>query len=106
MNCTLHFANGLVMENITENNGIYASQTEVTPEMLSEDALAEVEVVPSEGEKRVIKYAKSDTIYKVDNEWHFCLAGASAEEIRMRDLRTDMETALNELLEFVIGGEE
>ena len=106
MNCTLRFANGLVLENITEDNGIYASQTEVTTDMLSEEALASVEVVPDVGETKVIRYAKYDTIYKVGEEWHFCLAEASLEEIRARELRTDMETSLNDLLEFVIGGEE
>ena len=106
MNCKLVFADGTELDNLTVDNNVFASQTEVAAEMLNEEALASVTVIPTEGEEYMLRYAKTDTIYRVGDEWHFALVGASAEEIRMRELREDMETALNELLDFVIGGVE
>ncbi len=108
MNCKLVFADGTELNNIKMENGVFASGAEVTAAQLTEEALEEVQVIPAagEGEAFTIPYARHDTIYRVGNEWHFVLVGANAEEIRMRELRNDMETALNELLDFVIGGEE
>lgn len=105
MNCKLVFADGTELDNITVENNVYSSPTEVTDEMLNEEALVEVTVIPDEGEEITLRYAKSDIVYQVGDAWHFVLVGASAEEIRMRELREDMEEGLASLLEFVLGEE-
>ena len=105
MSCKLVFADGTELDNITVENNVYASPTEVTAETLNEDALSTVTVIPTDGDEITLRYAKYDTIYKVGDSWHFVLVGASADEIRVRELREDMEEGLASLLEFVLGEE-
>ena len=105
MNCKLVFADGTELDNLTMENNVYASPVEVTAETLNEEALETITVIPTEGEQFVLRYAKYDTIYMVGDSWHFVLVGASADEIRVRELREDMEEGLASLLEFVLGEE-
>ena len=106
MKCTVTFADGRVLENVEVYNGVYTVNTEITNKDLNEQALETVKVEQEDGETASLRYAKTDIVYKVGDEYHFVLVGASDEEIMAKELRSDMETALNELLDFVIGGEE
>lgn len=106
MKCTVTFADGRVLKNVDVDNGIYSVTTEITNADLNKQALETVEVEQEDGETFSLRYAKTDVVYKVGDEYHFVLVGASEEEIRSKELRSDMETALNELIDFVIGGEE
>lgn len=106
MTYKLKFADGTELDNLEMNGNTFISQTEVTTETLNEEALEEVTVTDSEGGENVIRYARYDTIFHEEDGWHFVLFGASSDEIKYRELKEDMEIALNELLDFVIGGEE
>lgn len=105
MKCKLIFADGTVLNQVTIDNGVYSSETEVTEEMLNDAALETVKVVFEDETEQTLRFAKHDMIYIVDGAWHFVLVPASVNDLKMNELRSDMETALNELLDFVIGGE-
>lgn len=85
MNCKIILADGTELDNLTFDNNVYVSPTEVTAAMLSEDALELVKVIPANGEEVELKYAKTDIVYHESDGWHFVLVGASAEEIRNRE---------------------
>lgn len=87
MNCKIVFADGTELDNLTMDGNVYSSQAEVLPEMLNEDALVSVRVVPTEGEEFTLRYAKYDTIYRVGDEWHFALVGANTDEIKLREMQ-------------------
>jgi len=66
-----------------------------------------VTIIPNEGEDIVLRYAKHDMIYQVEDEWHFVLVGADANEIRMRELAEENELLTECILEMseIIYGE-
>lgn len=99
MNCKLVLADGTELDNITMENNMCASQVEVTAETLSDEALETVRIVPDEGEETILRYAKTDKVYRVGDEWHFVLVGAGDDEIRMRQLQEENEMLTECILE-------
>ncbi len=106
---TIKLADGTVLENLEMNCNTFISPTEVTDEMLNEEALAEVTITetPEDGDPivTVLSHARYDKILTDEDGWHFVLWGESEQERKFRELREDFGTAINELLDFVIGGE-
>ena len=85
MNCKIILADGTELDNLTFDNNVYVSPTEVTAAMLNDEALELVKVIPTDGEETELKYAKTDIVYHEADGWHFVLVGASADEIKIRE---------------------
>lgn len=90
----LVFNDGLELDNVSFDNGVYSCPTEVTNEMLNPEALKSVIFTPDEGEPEIIRFAKTDIVYRgEDDGYHFVLVGESPEQIKIREL-TDALNAL------------
>lgn len=99
MKYTIHLADSTELHNVNYDNGIFVCPTEVTNDMLSNEALETVRLVPEEGEETILKYVKTDIVYHEPDGWHFVLVGADKDEIELRNLKDENDMLTECILE-------
>jgi hypothetical protein len=110
MNCQLIFADGTILEGLTfhEETNTLISSIEVTEAMLTDAACETVQLIGSGGERIILRYAKHGKIYHEPDGWHFSLAGATPEEIKIREQEEQIQMlteCILEMSEIVYNGE-
>ena len=106
----IELADGRLLEHLGMNGNMFVSQEEITKEDLDEEALETVTITeyPENGDsvETVIEHAICDTVLHWPEGYLFNIREEDPRSREIRELREDTETALNELLDFVVGGEE
>lgn len=109
MSYKLILANGTELENLEMNGNTLISETEVLAEMFSDENMKTVTLVETDEQgnehETVFRYAQTNGVFHEEDGYHFVIWGAGPTEIALHELREDFGTAINELLDFVIGGE-
>lgn len=105
----IELADGRLLEGITMNGSMFVTQEEITKEDLNAEALAEVTITeyPEEGGEidSFIEHGVCDGVLVWPEGRLFNIREEDPRDREIRELREDTETALNELLDFVVGGE-
>ena len=99
MKYTLIFADGTELSNVTLSNNVFVCPIEVTKEMLNDEALKIVRIVPDEGEETILQYAKTDIVYHEQDGYHFVLVGADKDEIELQQLKAENDMLTECILE-------
>lgn len=106
----IELADGRRLENLTMNGNMFVSQEEIAIDDLDAEALEEVTITeyPEEGGEidTTIENAVCDGVLHWPEGYLFNLREEDPRDKALRELREDTETALNELLDFVVGGDE
>lgn len=106
----IELADGRRLENLTMNGNMFVSQEKITIDDLDAEALEEVTITeyPEGGGEIVttIENAVCDGVLHWPEGYLFNLREEDPRDKALRELREDTETALNELLDFVVGGDE
>lgn len=106
----IELADGMRLENLTMNGNMFVSQEEIAIDDLDAEALEEVTITeyPEEGGEidTTIENAVCDGVLHWPEGYLFNLREEDPRDKALRELREDTETALNELLDFVVGGDE
>lgn len=109
MSYKLILADETEIDNLEMNGNTLISQTEVTAEMLNEEAMETVTLIETDDQgnehETVFRYAQTGGVFHEADGYHFVIWGASPAEIEMKEIRKDMEDAVMGLLEFVLGEE-
>lgn len=106
----IELAGGRRLEHLKMNGNMFVTQEEITKEDLDEEALESVVIVeyPEEGDpiETEIENAVCDGVLIWPEGRLFNIREEDPRDRAIRELREDTETALNELLDFVVGGDE
>lgn len=100
MNGKIIYADGTLMDVELNGTCFILDQKPTFPSDLS--------IITVEGDKgnKVYRNAYVQECASVDGRYWFTFIEENKTETSLRELREDMETALNELLDFVLGGEK
>ena len=92
------------IDGLEMNGNTLVSQTEVTSDMLNEEALETVRLIETDEEgndhETVYRYAQTNGVFLKDEGYCFTIWGAGPSEIEIRDLRAEnkmLEDAVVEL---------
>lgn len=106
----IKLADGRRLENLTMNGNMFVSQEKIAIDDLDVESLEEVTITEyPEGGGEVdttIENAVCDGVLHWPEGYLFNLREEDPRDKALRELREDTETALNELLDFVVGGDE
>lgn len=89
---TIKLHDGNQIGGLSMNGSMYVSKTEITTDMLSEDALEIVTIEDAEGSKTILHNAICDAILHWDEGWLFNLREPTVDEILDRRVTTNIET--------------
>lgn len=99
----LILANGQEIDGLKMNGSTLVSETEVTNEMLSDEALESVRLIETDeqGQTRetVYRYAQTNGVFLKEDGYNFSIWGAGPAEIRLKELEKLNQMLIDAMLE-------
>ena len=108
---TITLGNGTVLDGLTMNGSMFVSQTEITKDLFTPEALKQVTIVESDGEttrETVLHNALCDTVLHWPEGYLFNLRELGGQEKQIHDLQEQnqmLTDCILEMSEILYGGE-
>lgn len=106
---TITLKSGRQLDDLGLNGSMFVSQEEITKDDMNAEELEEVTITEHHEDgsetETTIGNAVCDGVLHWDEGYLFNIREEDPRDRALRELREDTETALNELLDYVVGGD-